>query len=96
MMPFISGTEARQLINDHGALLLDVRNPHEYANGAAPGAMNVPLHVLPLKANELDKSKPIIVYCLSGARSNQARQFLMSMGFERVMNVGNMQNFVNS
>lgn len=96
MLPFISGTEARQLINDHGALLLDVRNPHEYASGAAPGAVNVPLHVLPLKANELDKNKPIIVYCLSGARSSQARQFLMNLGFERVMNVGNMQNFINS
>lgn len=96
MMPFISGTEARQLIDDHGATVLDVRNPNEFAVGAIPGAVNMPLHVLPVRHEELDKQKPVIVYCVSGARSAQAHNFLASLGFKSVNNVGNLQNFVNS
>ena len=96
MKPMITGTQARQLIEEHGATVIDVRNPHEYATGAIPGAVNMPLHVLPVRHEELDKTKPIIVYCLSGARSAQAHNFLASVGCKNVNNVGNIQNFVNS
>ncbi len=96
MTPFISGTEARQLIEEHDAIVLDVRNPHEFASGAVPGAINMPLHVIPLRHQELDKSKPVIVYCVSGARSAQAQALLQGMGYSNVKNVGNIQNFHNS
>jgi rhodanese-related sulfurtransferase len=96
MTPFISGTEARKLVEEHNATLVDVRNPHEFAAGAIPGAINMPLHVFPLRHAELDMSKPIVVYCLSGARSAQAHNFLRTAGFENVSNVGNPQNYMNS
>ena len=96
MRPFISGTEARQLIDEHNATLLDVRNPNEFATGSAPGAINLPLHVLPIRAHELDSSKPVIVYCLSGARSAQAHMLLSNLGFTNVNNVGSLNNFINS
>ena len=96
MLPFISGTIARKLIEEQNAVLLDVRNPNEYATGAIPGAVNMPLHLLPMRHEELDKSKPVIVYCVSGARSSQAHQFLANMGYQNVNNVGNIQNFMNS
>ena len=95
MLPFISGAEARQLVEEQGAVLVDVRNPNEYAAGAAPGAVNLPLHVLPLRHQELDISKPVVVYCVSGARSSQAQRYLQSMGYANVKNVGSLQNFVN-
>lgn len=96
MTPFISGTQARQLMEEHGAIVVDVRNPNEFVNGSIPGAVNMPLHVLPLRHEELDKSRPIIVYCVSGARSAQAQGFLANMGYQNVNNVGNLQNFMNS
>ena len=96
-MNIISGTEAKKLIEEHNAILVDVRNTHEFATGAVPGAVNVPLHVLPVKAQELiDMAKPVILYCVSGARSMQAQMLLQSMGYATVKNVGSIQNFMNS
>jgi len=96
MLPFISGTIARKLIDEQNAILLDVRNPHEFAAGAIPGAVNMPLNLLPARHGELDREKPVIVYCVSGARSSQAHQFLANMGYKSVSNVGNIRNFMNS
>jgi rhodanese-related sulfurtransferase len=96
MMTFISGSQARQMIEEHNALLVDVRNPHEYSAGAAPGALNMPVSMIPHLAHQLDTDKPIIVYCLSGGRSAQAQMILNSMGFRDVHNVGSLQNFMNS
>ena len=93
--PFISGRQARDLIAG-GAQLIDVRNPHEYATGAAPGAKNIPVQMIPHMAHELDAGKPVVVYCLSGGRSAQAQMILQSMGFGDVHNVGSLQNFMNS
>lgn len=92
MPVFISGSEARQLV-ESGAQLVDVRNPAEFANGAAPGAKNIPVHMIPHMAHELQTDKPIVVYCLSGGRSSQAQMILNSMGFNQVHNVGSLQNF---
>lgn len=92
--PFISGSQARALL-EQGGQLVDVRNPHEYAAGAAPGAKNIPVQMIPHMARELDASKPVVVYCLSGGRSAQAQMILQSMGFHDVHNVGSLQNFMN-
>ncbi len=96
MSNFISGTEARQLINSHKAFLIDVRNPPEFANGSAPGAVNIPVNMIPHKAQELDVNKTIIVFCLSGGRSSQAQMILQSMGFSNVKNAGGLQDYMNS
>ena len=56
-----------------GARLVDVRTPGEYAGGHIPGAVNVPLQQIGAIASEVpDKSTPLFVYCMSGARSQQA------------------------
>lgn len=96
MTPIISGEEARRLVEHQGATLVDVRNPQEFAKGAVPGALNLPLHVLPLRHNELDMSKPVILYCLSGARSSQAHMLLNNLGYNNVKNLGSLNNYVNS
>jgi phage shock protein E len=91
---FISGTQARQLV-EQGAQLVDVRSAAEYQTGSAPGAINVPVHVIPVAANEhLDNDKPVVVYCMSGARSAQAAMILQSLGFADVHNVGTLTNFI--
>ncbi len=84
--------DARALVSN-GAQLVDVRSPEEFQQSGLPGAVNVPLHVLPLKARELDADKPVIVYCLSGGRSGQAQALLRSLGFAEVFNLGSFQNY---
>ena len=60
--------EARRLVAD-GAHLVDVRTPQEYDRDALPGAINVPLQSLLVGIQQLEKNKPIILYCASGMRS---------------------------
>ena len=63
-----------------GAMLLDVRETYEYAEGHIPGAINVPLGTVGKVRYPV--STPLFVYCLSGARSAQARRILQQMGYE--------------
>jgi len=95
MNNFISGNEARDLIDNHEALIVDVRNPQEYMDGTAPGAINIPVSVLPHRAHELDSEKHVIVFCRSGARSEQAKMILNSLGFDKVQNAGGLHDMIN-
>jgi phage shock protein E len=87
--------EARRMVQEHGAQLVDVRSPEEHAQGTLPGSVNVPLHVIDRAHMQLDKSKPVIVYCVSGARSAQAQSFLQNMGFDSVHNLGSIRKYLN-
>jgi phage shock protein E len=74
-----------------GARVIDVRTPAEFADGAYPGAVNIPVSVLPARMNELEpKDKPIILYCASGARSGQGARLLKQAGFKDVTNAGGL------
>ncbi len=76
-----------------GAKIVDVRTPAEFGDGAYPGAINIPLALLPLKINELEpRSTPIVLYCASGARSGQAMRFLKKNGFADVINAGGLDD----
>ena len=90
MNTFISQSAARDLIENHEAMIIDVRNPQEFMSGTAPGAVNIPLSILPVRANELDTNKHLILFCRSGARSAQAKMFLNGLGFDKVQNVGGL------
>ncbi len=67
--------------------VIDVRQHQEIAMGTVPGAEALPLHLLPLKHGEIDKSETIVMVCRSGARSGQATAFLQQQGFENVYNL---------
>jgi len=76
-----------------GAKIVDVRSPAEFKDGAYPGAINIPLHLLPVKMNELGpKDTPIVLYCASGARSGQGMRFLKQNGFTDVVNAGGLDD----
>jgi len=64
-----------------GAYFLDVREPYEFARGALPNAVNIPLGKLRSHLGELPRTKPIHVYCLSGVRSHSALRILVQNGF---------------
>lgn len=73
-----------------GALVVDVRTPDEFRTGAYPGARNIPLQELPARLGELDKAKPIVVYCAAGGRSAQAASLMQAAGFADVSNGGGL------
>lgn len=60
---------------------LDVRTAEEYALGNVPGFINIPLHELRNRINELDKSKPVYIHCQSGLRAYVAERILSQKGF---------------
>jgi NADPH-dependent 2,4-dienoyl-CoA reductase/sulfur reductase-like enzyme/rhodanese-related sulfurtransferase len=63
------------------ALIVDVREPHEFAAGHIEGAVNVPLHELRQRVNELPAEREIWVNCAVGQRSYYAVRFLIQNGF---------------
>jgi len=67
--------------------LVDVRSDNEVLYGVIEGAQHLPLHLLPIKADELDKEMHTIFYCRSGARSAQACAFMAAKGHDNVYNL---------
>jgi len=62
--------------------LLDVREPWEADVASLPGSVLVPLATLDAAADNLDRSKPVVVYCHLGIRSQSACELLMAKGFD--------------
>lgn len=74
------------------AQLIDVRTPGEFQSGNIKGSVNLPLQSLSQQIDSLDKSRPVIVFCASGARSSSAKRMLEKNGFEEVYNGGGWQS----
>ena len=84
------GSNVKDMIKA-GAKIIDVRSPGEFADEAYPGAVNIPLNVLPAKVAELGpKDKPIVLYCASGARSSSAARAMKQAGYLDVINAGGL------
>ena len=66
--------------------VLDVREPSEYRY-CNIGGIHMPLALLPLRLQDLDRGKEYAVLCHHGTRSYQATMFLLKSGFSRVRNV---------
>jgi thioredoxin 1 len=75
------------IIKTEDAQILDVRTPGEYANGKIADAKNADWNGGDFDAQvaNLDKSKPVFVYCLSGGRSKKAANRLVELGFKNIM-----------
>lgn len=67
--------------------LIDVRGPDEMAQGMLPNAEPVPMHLIPLKLEELRERGKLVFYCRSGARSGQVCAYLRQQGLEQVVNL---------
>jgi rhodanese-related sulfurtransferase len=78
-----------QSMSRQGALLIDVREPDEYAAEHAPNALLIPLEQVSARMQEIAayKDKPVVVMCHSGRRSAQAAQQLQDAGFSQVSSV---------
>lgn len=82
----LSPALATQLMNREDAIVVDVRDAHEYSSGHLPGARNIPLKDLQARVGELEtlKDKPLLLVCASGARSDQACAQLRKLGFSQL------------
>jgi len=78
-----------QIMNQQGALLLDVREPGEYSAIHVPNAKLIPLGQINSRLKEIEayKDKPIVVMCHSGRRSAQAVAILQKAGYTQVSNI---------
>jgi phage shock protein E len=75
-------------IIEQGAFLVDVRTPGEFLDGHVKGSVNIPLNTIPTQLSKFKNKKNIIVFCLSGGRSSQAKSILEQNGFTNVINGG--------
>jgi len=85
----VTPLEATKLINHDNAVVVDVREDKEFAEGHIVNAVHMPLATLKDQTNKLAKykSRAVIVSCRSGHRSAMACKTLTNEGFENVMNL---------
>jgi len=77
----VSREEAQELVAG-GAQLIDVRAGHEWDAGRIEGASHLPLAELAERVGELDRDRPVVVYCRGGNRSTMATEALAAEGFD--------------
>jgi len=103
-VPKITPDEARKLIEETGALVVDVRDaPEVQASGKVKGALNVSRGMLEFRADpetpyhnaEFRRDRPIILYCASGGRSALSGKVLKDMGYEKVYNLGGFKDWLD-
>ena len=104
-VPKIDAAEARRLMTEEDALVVDVREgPEVHASGKVKGAHHVPRGTLEFKADPeaqthdaaFSPERPIVVYCASGGRAALAGQTLKQMGYGRVYNLGGFKDWAEA
>ncbi|HHX91633.1 MAG TPA: sulfurtransferase [Paracoccus sp.] len=105
--PRLAPAEAVRMVGDGAAIIADVREDAELrSTGKAKGALHLPLSALPQAGDPgsgrferklnpaLEAGLPVIVYCASGGRSEQAARVLRAQGFATVHNLGGLRDWV--
>ena len=87
--PFtITPEELKAKLDRHETVVLvDVREPDEWAVNRIEGATHIPLMTLPQRAREIDPNAEVVAYCKMGSRSEQAVLYLRRLGFARAKNL---------
>jgi len=81
MVRSISPAEAKRLVDEENALLVDIREPEEFAREQIAGARLEPLSVLPFLPHDPDRERPAVFFCHSGRRTNNNAITLKGRGF---------------
>lgn len=83
----VGAKEAYEEQQSRNAVIVDVREPAEWAESRIPGAVLIPLAELAYRVKELPRDRPVIMQCRSGNRSRVATEFLLGHGFPNVRNL---------
>ncbi|MFM2115527.1 MAG: putative molybdopterin synthase sulfurylase MoeB [Actinomycetota bacterium] len=85
----VDTNEAQRRITAGGVVVLDVREPDEFEQGALPGVLHIPRGHLEaqIEGRITDKSTPVIVYCAGGVRSAFAAKTLAELGYTDVVSM---------
>jgi rhodanese-related sulfurtransferase len=75
---------ATLLADEPDLVLIDVREPYEYAAGHVEQAVPLPMSVLPARVQEVPQGRPVYLICHSGARSAQVAAWLAQQGHETI------------
>lgn len=88
-LPVVDVTEADRRLREDPArpVLLDVREPNEFAAIRAPGAVLLPTSTFTARLGELPADRPLLVICRTGSRSAAVTGFLVRAGRTDVANV---------
>lgn len=85
---------ARRLVYEEAALLLDVGTPAQFTAAHIAGSVNIPVGDVALRQAEIGPlDHPIVVYSHSGFQSARAAHVLRSIGYQRVVNVGTIRRW---
>lgn len=104
-VPRITPVQAREMIANGNALIVDVRDaPEIEQNGKVAGAIHVSRGMLEFRADpdsqyydkNFTKDKAIILYCASGGRSALSGKVLKDMGYGRVYNLGAFKDWAQA
>ncbi len=82
--------EAMAFLDAHqNTQVLDVRSDAEFSGGALPGAIHISIgdQRFLQKAGQLDKQRPVLVYCAGGYRSRKAVEVLKTQGFANIQHI---------
>ena len=86
--------EQLQVALARGAKLIDVREPHEFADAHVADAVLIPLGTVPAQIDEFRGDAPTYLICRSGVRSLRACEYLAQNGIEAVNVAGGMLAWV--
>jgi len=104
-VPKISPDDARKMVAEKNAVIVDVRDASELqANGKIPGSIHIPRGMIEFRADSdtpyhdanLTKDRPIILHCASGGRSALSGKTLKDMGYTNVYNLGGFKDWVEA
>ena len=85
--------EARKLIEE-GAQLVDVRADHEWEAGRIAGARHIDLATLAERSGEIERDRPVVLYCRGDNRSDMAAAALGADGFNAIVLAGGIEAWV--
>ncbi len=83
----VPAAEWEAWLSENDGVVLDIREPFEWAQGVLPAAIQISMGEIPTRMSELDTDRAYLVVCRSGGRSHQVAAYLTMNGYEQVANL---------
>jgi rhodanese-related sulfurtransferase len=94
-VPEVSAEDGHRMVEEEGALLLDVREADEWDAGHAPEALWMPIGEVQARVGELSPERRIVAICRTGSRSRVVAEALVGAGYDAVNLEGGMRSWVS-